>query len=187
MSDAVYDFDAPDRFVAGTVGRPGEREFYLQVREGRRLISVALEKQQVQLLAERLDAMLDELLRDGRESVIPAAAPVALEDTDPLETPVDPEFRAVALAIGWDDDDLHVVVEARSTPDDDDADDILPSIDEPAEPTRLLRVRLHPGHARAFAQRALTLVSAGRPTCPFCTLPLDPDGHVCPRANGYRR
>jgi uncharacterized repeat protein (TIGR03847 family) len=135
-----------------------------------------------------MDAMLDELLRSGHESVIPAAAPVALEDNEPLEAPIESEFRVVALAIGWDEDDAHVVLEARSTPDDDDdLDDPGAEPDDAVEAPQRLRVRLEPGRARAFVRRALSLVAAGRPSCPFCSLPLDPDGHVCPRANGYRR
>ncbi|HEY5033265.1 MAG TPA: DUF3090 family protein, partial [Actinomycetes bacterium] len=45
----------------------------------------------------------------------------------------------------------------------------------------------HAAVARAFAQRAAAVVGAGRPPCPFCGLPLDPTGHLCPRQNGYRR
>lgn len=193
MPGTVYEFDRPERFVAGTVGRPGERAFFLQVRDGRQVISVAVEKQQVALLAERLDLMLDELLRDGRSDTIPAVAPSTFEDNDPLDTPVEPEFRAVALAIGWDDDDARVLVEAQSVVSDDDADDdesdeitLLTEGPDDAE-AEILRVSMLPASAREFVRRALTLVAAGRPACPFCSLPLDPEGHVCPRSNGYRR
>ena len=78
-----YLFDLPDRFVAGTVGEPGKRTFFLQARSGARVTSVALEKQQVVVLAERIEELLDELLRAaGGESSIPAVSPVALEDND---------------------------------------------------------------------------------------------------------
>jgi uncharacterized repeat protein (TIGR03847 family) len=95
-------FDPPERFVAGTVGQPGERQFYLQAREGRRLVSVALEKQQVQALADRVETMLDTIMRrSGGEAAIPAAAPLGSEDLDPLDTPIVEEFRVGAMASGW--------------------------------------------------------------------------------------
>jgi uncharacterized repeat protein (TIGR03847 family) len=187
MPDQVFDFDQPERFVAGTVGEPGARAFFLQVRDGQRLVSVALEKQQVQLLSERLDAMLDELLRLGHSASIPAVAPSGLADNDPLDTPIEADFRAVGLSIGWDDSDEQVVVEAASYVDEEDDEDDAQPVTDPDEPTALLRVRVAPSVARAFASRAQLLVAAGRPACPFCSLPLDPSGHVCPRANGYRR
>jgi uncharacterized repeat protein (TIGR03847 family) len=188
MAGSLFEFSRPERFVAGTVGRPGERAFFLQVRDGRRVLSVAVEKQQVALLAERLAAMLDELLRDGRSAVIPAVAPAGMEDNEPLDTPVEPEFRAVALAIGWDDDDDLVLVEAQSVVDDEGEDE-LASLTEGLQEgeAEVLRVGMAPAAAREFVRRSETLVAAGRPACPFCSLPLDPEGHVCPRANGYRR
>lgn len=188
MPGTSFQFSSPERFVAGTVGPPGDRSFFLQVREGRRVVSVAVEKQQVGLLAERLAAMLDELLREGRTSVIPAVAPADLEDNDPLDTPVEPEFRAVAMAIGWDDDDDVVLVEAQSVVTEDDEDELAMLTEGPQEPdSEVLRVTMTPAAAREFVRRAETLVAAGRPACPFCSLPLDPEGHICPRANGYRR
>jgi uncharacterized repeat protein (TIGR03847 family) len=182
----VFSFDAPERFVAGTVGAPGERAFFLQVRDSGTVVSVAVEKMQVQLLAERLDAMLDEILRSGRDESVPAVAPRGLEDTAALDTPVEPEFRVVALAIGWDDDAATVLIECRSSADDDDDVAELMGDDIPDD-TDVLRVTLDASRARAFVDRANRLVAAGRPPCPFCSLPLDPEGHICPRANGYRR
>jgi uncharacterized repeat protein (TIGR03847 family) len=187
VNSIVHAFQDPERFVAGTVGRPGERAFFLQVRDASRLVSVAVEKEQVRLLAERMDAMLDELLRSGRASTIPATAPTALLDDDPLDTPFDSDFRALSLAIGWDDDEQRVLVEAGSRPSDDEDDDEDEDGIAGAEDDQTLQVRITAGAARAFARRASALVAAGRPACPFCSLPLDPEGHVCPRANGYRR
>lgn len=176
---AVHEFTAPDRFVAGTVGLPGERAFYLQAQQDTRVVSVLLEKTQVQALADRVDDLLDGLLAQGLTDV-PAAAPAALFDDEPLETPIEEEFRVVALAIGWDADAAEVLVEASAQdPDEDD--------DAESDEAGALRVRLSPAYARSFVDRARRLVSAGRPACPFCSLPLDPAGHVCPRANGYRR
>jgi uncharacterized repeat protein (TIGR03847 family) len=182
----VFLFDQPDRFVAGTVGQPGERQFYLQARDGQRLVSVALEKQQVQLLAERVDSLLDEVVRrSGGEAPVPAAAPLGSEDLDPLDAPVDEEFRVGAMALGWNGESELVIIEAHEvTEDEDDVPDLE---EDPEDGPDVLRVRLTGAAARAFAKRALTVVAAGRPPCPFCNLPLEPGGHICPRANGYRR
>ncbi len=180
-------FDQPERFVAGTVGQPGERQFFLQARDGARVVSVGLEKQQVQVLAERVDGLLDEVVRrTGGEAPVPAAAPLGSEDLDPLDTPVTEEFRVGAMALGWNGDTELVIIEAHEVVDDDEAE--VPDLEEdPDEGPACLRVRLSGAAARAFAKRALSVVSAGRPPCPFCNLPLEPSGHICPRANGYRR
>jgi uncharacterized repeat protein (TIGR03847 family) len=182
----LFVFDQPDRFVAGTVGQPGERQFYLQARDSGRLVTVALEKQQVQVLADRVDALLDEVVRrSGGEAPVPASAPLGSDDLDPLDVPIGEEFRVGAMALGWDPETELVVIEAHEVVEDDDD---VPEIDEdPEDGPPCLRVRLSGAAARAFAKRSRSLVSAGRPPCPFCNLPLEPSGHICPRANGYRR
>jgi uncharacterized repeat protein (TIGR03847 family) len=182
----LFVFDQPDRFVAGTVGQPGERQFYLQARGSGRLVTVALEKQQVQVLADRVDALLDEVVRrSGGEAPVPASAPLGSDDLDPLDVPIGEEFRVGAMALGWDPETELVVIEAHEVVEDDDD---VPEIDEdPEDGPPCLRVRLSGAAARAFAKRSRSLVSAGRPPCPFCNLPLEPSGHICPRANGYRR
>jgi uncharacterized repeat protein (TIGR03847 family) len=184
VAGQLFDFDYPDRFVAGTVGQPGERTFYLQATAGARVVSVALEKVQVAALAEKVDELLDEVRRrQGADSVVPAAVARELEDVAPLTSPVEEEFRVGTLALAWDGDTESVLVEAQSVV----TDDAEGEADESAEFTGdLLRVRLRPDVARAFAKRALRVVAAGRPPCPLCGNPLDPQGHVCPRQNGHR-
>ncbi|GAA0369661.1 DUF3090 family protein [Actinoallomurus spadix] len=179
----VIAYDMPDRFVAGTVGQPGERAFFLQARAGRRVTSVGLEKFQVTLLAERLEELLDEVLRQGGgAAVVPAVAPVELQDDAPLEQPVEEEFRVGTMALAWDPEDERIVIEAQEmTESEEDEADI--GSEDPA--VAVLRVRITAAQARAFAQRALKIVAAGRPPCPLCGLPLDAQGHVCPRQNGH--
>ena len=185
----VHGFDPPERFVAGTVGPPGQRTFFLQARSGARLVSVALEKQQVQALAERIDELLDEVMASNlNEGLIPAVAPLGLDDAEPLEQPIEEEFRAGTMTLSWDPGDQRVVIEvfpyseaAVVTPDQIDED-----FEEP-EPEEVFLVRLAAGPARAFVKRAESVLDAGRPTCPFCGNPIDPDGHLCVRANGFRR
>lgn len=190
----VFLYDPPDRFVAGTVGQPGQRVFYLQASGEGRITSVALEKAQVAALAERVDELLDEVVRrTGGSAPVPAVAPSELADAAPLESPVEEEFRVGTMALAWDGEAERVVVEAQAlveveveTDDDLEAvEELMLADDENGPP--LLRVRLTGAMARVFAKRALDVVAAGRPPCPLCTLPLDPEGHVCPRQNGYRR
>ncbi len=185
----VHAFDPPERFVTGTVGEPGSRTFFLQARSGTRVVSVALEKQQVAALAERVDELLDEVMgSETSTAVIPAVAPLGLQDTDPLEQPIDEEFRAGTMTLSWDPDDERIVIEvfpyseaAVVSPEQVDQD-----FEEP-EPDEVLLVRLEAGAARAFVQRTEQVLEAGRPSCPFCGNPIDPDGHLCVRANGFRR
>lgn len=189
MPRQVFLYDPPERFVAGTVGEPGARVFFLQARAAGRITSVALEKQQVTLLAEQIDKLLDEVLRvSSGDAPVPAASADPLDDLDPLEQPIEEEFRVGTLALGWDPSTERLVIVAQA-PGEDDAEVPGPAIDEEDDEDGpdVLRVRLTGDQARAFAKRALSVVSAGRPACPFCGLPLDPAGHICPRANGYRR
>jgi uncharacterized repeat protein (TIGR03847 family) len=186
MTRQIHEYSAPDRFVVGTVGMPGERTFFLQARQGNAITSVALEKAQVAALAERIDQLLDEVSGTRAEpGTVPETAPPALADTAPLDAPIVEEFRVGAMALGWDDASLRVVIEAHAVAEEDEE---VPDIaDDSSEGPDTLRVWMGPGHARAFAERARVVVSAGRPPCPFCSQPLDPEGHICPRANGYRR
>jgi uncharacterized repeat protein (TIGR03847 family) len=174
----VFDYDPPERFVAGALGQPGARAFFLQARAEGRLTTVALEKLQVAALASRLDELLDEVLRrSGGAAHVPALAPADLSDDAPLEAPLAEDFRVGTMALAWDPDTSQVVIEAQEVIDEEDLD-----APEPA----MLRVRISAGAARAFTQRALKVVAAGRPPCPLCAQPLDAGGHVCVRLNGYR-
>lgn len=163
--------------MAGTVGMPGERTFYLQAADDRSVTSVALEKAQVALLAERIARLLAQAGVDERAGV---------DDNDPLSLPLDEEFRVGALGLAWlpdEGDGDRLLIEAHSLGEDEAAE---PGEDDP-EAADTLRVTLSADAAAAFARRAQALVAAGRPPCPFCLQPLDAGGHICPRANGYRR
>jgi len=199
MTHQVHAFEPPERFVAGTVGEPGDRTFFLQARGGGRVVSVALEKVQVSLLAEKLEELLTEAgRRFGVE--LPDAPVLAGHDNEPLDTPVDEEFRVGTLGLAFDVDTTTVVIEAIEAgegdaevelgvddDDDDDDDDIPIDDDEPDDDLDRLRVRLTPLATREFIDRARRVVNAGRPPCPLCGQPLDPAGHLCPRHNGYHR
>jgi uncharacterized repeat protein (TIGR03847 family) len=196
MTHQVHAFEPPERFVAGTVGAPGERTFFLQARGGGRLVSVALEKVQVSLLAEKLEELLTEAQR--RFGVELPEPPATVSDNDPLDTPVDEEFRVGTLGLAFDVDTATVVIEAIAageaevelggeSDDDLDVEEEADEDEEPDEDLDRLRVRLTPQAAREFIERARRVVNAGRPPCPLCGQPLDPAGHLCPRHNGYHR
>jgi uncharacterized repeat protein (TIGR03847 family) len=176
MPTVIHGFDWPDRVVIGTVGEPGSRTFYLQARDGARIVSVALEKGQSAVLAEKIEEILDGLMAaDGNPFSVPAVTPMELVDNDPLEQPVDPEFRTGAMSLGWDPSTAQLVIEAYPFVEAD-AEAPHPVAAEPAE---MLQVRIPVGTARAFAKRTLEIVGAGRPICPFCGTPMDASGHVC--------
>lgn len=187
MARVVHSYDDPDRFVAGTVGEPGARTFFLQARSGSRLTSVACEKEQVMALAERLDVMLDEVARRFDRDPVP---PAGVDDTDPLEQPIEEEFRAGTMTLAWEADAERVVIEVFAVVTGEQAelaetDPVTAAME--SEDAEVFVVRISEAQARAFARRAVALVASGRPSCPFCGRPIDPEGHICPRANGYRR
>jgi uncharacterized repeat protein (TIGR03847 family) len=167
-----YEFTRPERFVAGTVGEPGERAFYLQLRSSSRLFSVAVEKAQVQAMSARLDVMINEIRKTNPLLKIEK---FAIDDA-PLESPIDAEFQIGAMSLAWDEETLLICVELFELEDDEEEGE-----------GEVVEINISVGMAAAFAARSKAVVNAGRLPCPFCGIPIDPRGHLCPRANGYRR
>ncbi len=167
-----HTFTNPQRCVAGTIGEPGERAFYIQARSDNRVVSVALEKAQVQAVATRLELMIAEV-RKSNPLIAIQSLPV---DDAPLDTPVDEEFQVGAISLAWDEDEQLITLELYELEEDE----------EDAEGD-VLEINFSLGVASSFANRSKALVNAGRVPCPFCGIPIDPRGHLCPRANGYRR
>lgn len=179
MPTRVHEFDWPDRAVIGTIGLPGARTFYLQVRSGTQMVSISLEKQQSAQLAEKIDEILDQLITvEGNPFSVPASTPPELVDNDQLEA-VQESFRTGAMSLGWDPTTSQVVIEAYpiAQVDADDRDE-SPDPDGTHE-NQMLLLRMPVGSARAFAKRTLEVVGAGRPACPLCGYPVDADGHTC--------
>ena len=167
-----YEFTTPERFVAGTVGEPGERAFYLQIRSNARLFSVAVEKTQVQAISARLEVMIAEI-RKSNPLMIIEKLPI---DDAPLESPIDAEFQIGAMSLAWDEESTLICVELFELEEDEE--------DSEGE---VVEINVTVAMAAAFAARSKAVVNAGRLPCPFCGIPIDPRGHLCPRANGYRR
>jgi uncharacterized repeat protein (TIGR03847 family) len=187
MPRRLFVFDLPDRFATGTIGEPGNRAFFLQARDGRRVVSVGLEKAQVAVLAERLGRLLVEL--DKRGIVADPATPIE-PDERPLDEPLNEAFRATTLTLGWDVDAEQILIEARAPGEEDEeveeeAEGIVELEDDDEDGPDLLRVRLSADAARTFVERAFRVIRSGRPPCPLCGNPLDATGHICPRKNGH--
>jgi uncharacterized repeat protein (TIGR03847 family) len=185
MPRRVFVHDPPDRFVAGAVGAPGERTFFLQAVSGNVVHTLLLEKEQVRLLALRMQEILDETRESDPIAGVPVNAPSGLSRLQTLQVPLEPEFRVAALSMGWNQATHRLVVEAHAELDEND--DVPDLESNAADGPDLLRVRLTGTAALVFAEHALEVVAAGRPECPFCHAPLEPAGHICVRANGYKR
>jgi len=182
MSPRIFLFDPVERFVVGTVGEPGERTFFIQARTGTRLVSVALEKAQVAAIADRVLQILREIRLSEPLSTFEK---VGIDDK-PLETPIDEEFRVGVIGLAYVSDRRMIEIDLQAIADLDNPDDELLAIESAVEQD-ILRVIISLGYAESFAKRANSVVAAGRTPCPFCGGPIDPNGHLCPRANGYRR
>jgi len=178
----IFLFDPVERFVVGTVGIPGERTFFIQARTGSRLVSVSLEKAQVAAIADRVLQILREIRLSEPLTVIERVG----YDDQPLESPIDEEFRVGVIGLAYVSDRRLIEIDLQAITDSDNADDELLEIDTSSDHD-ILRILMTLGYAESFAKRANTVVAAGRAPCPFCGGPIDPNGHLCPRSNGYRR
>lgn len=187
MSRYVYRHDSVMRCKVGTVGLPGERQFFLQVISALESTSVAIEKTQANALSERLRTMLRELRRSQLASIDELNI-VSERDDAPLEFPITEDFRVGVIGISWDQESQRIQIEAQAIGDEtlvELLDDEQAELLEDAPDLLTFKLRIH--QARAFCDATDAVVAAGRAPCPFCGLPVDVNGHLCPRANGYRR
>lgn len=182
MPRQIHVFRSPDRFLAGTIGQPGEREFFVQAVDGARVVSVACEKQQVAMLADRLGSLIAEVNRRLGTELEPSSPP---EGPEALTTPIDAEFRVGTMGLAWDGTASQVIVELLALSDEEVGEELV--LEDREDAPDALRVFLTLAEAREFAAHAQIVVAAGRPPCPLCGNPLDPSGHICPRLNGYHR
>jgi uncharacterized repeat protein (TIGR03847 family) len=184
VSDS-FELDGPDHFTAGAVGPPGQRVFYLQAREGSRLVTLKCEKEQVAALGEYLGGLLARL----------TGAPTSAGDKPDLLQPIEAAWPVGSLGVGYDGDrDRIVVVANERVETDEEEDDAAETPESPqaagteaeaAAEGASARFVITRAQAAAFVERARALLKAGRPTCPMCGEPRDPAGHACPRSNGH--
>lgn len=176
MSDnPSFEVDSPDHFTAGAVGPPGQRVFFLQSRDGTRLITLKVEKEHVRALAEYVSGLLARV----------KGAPGATRGGGELIEPLDVAWDVGSLAVGYDESHDRVVVEASELIEPEETEEESGSAPGPEPDPAMARFRISRAQAAAFVERANELMKGGRPTCPVCSRPMDPEGHVCPRANGH--
>jgi uncharacterized repeat protein (TIGR03847 family) len=163
-----YEFEDVDAFTTGTVGRPGSRIFYLQARTGRTRVAVKCEKRQVAAIAQYLRRVLSDLPPPEDRPL-----PAALE----LSEPVDEAFVLGPIGLGYDSGSDRLVVQLEEVGFVDEDGDEIEGHDGH------VRMYVTRGQAAAFCDHADRLIAAGRPDCRWCSQPIDPDGHACPRMN----
>ena len=209
MTTFTYDLHPVHRITADAVGDRGNRTFFLQARQGTKLVSLIMEKQQVAALATSILQLLEEL-EEQNPNLARARSQV---NRLSLDMPLNPAFRVGQLGLGYDEEEDLVVIVAQSlaTPeterelepetdgddyaddyplayaggggdDDDDGDE-----EDPAEKAEVSLARFYATRSqmRALGEHALQVVQAGRPDCPLCGRPIDPMGHFCPRTDGH--
>ncbi len=175
MTDDPIEFDPVDAIGAGAFGRPGARTFVIQARKGQAMLSVLVEKEQVALLAAEAEQFLDRIAEEHPEEPVPfgeLASSGTVEEDEPL-------FRARLIGIGFDPERSLVLLELREQAAEDE--EPPPAVDEIEG--RVARLYATRAQIRAMLANGIVAVSAGRPKCPLCDFPMDPDGHICPRMN----
>ena len=179
------EFDPVDEIAAGAVGVPGQRAFYIQASKDGQTVAVLVEKEQVAILAARIDTLLDEVATQFPE------VENEVDGSDVVGDPV-PLFRALAIGIGFDPVRRMVLLELHERPladEDDEEGETPPAVagEVPGEEGEgwMARLYLSAGQARAMARHGSAAVLGGRPPCPLCGNPLDAAGHVCPKLNGH--
>ncbi len=166
-----YQFDSVDKFGAATVGRPGQRTFFLKVDSGSAQVTIKCEKQQVAGIAEFLRRILNDL---------PAVPPRPGSTNVDVDSPINIAFVLGSIGLGYDRDTNQIVVQLEEAITVDENGEIDP---EAADDQGRVRLLIDVAHALAYCQQAEQLVSAGRPPCAFCGRPAGADGHVCPKMN----
>ncbi len=161
MADS-FSFDSSSEVALGAIGEPGNRVFIMQIREGTQSLTVKLEKTQVAGLVQYIAMMLGDLDRLGH---LPEAALV--------RPPIEPSFAVGEIGVEYHEDDDIVVVE-------------LTELAEEVPDRAKVVLRITKELAGTLAIQGTGLIEAGRPTCPLCGFPIEPEGHPCPRTNGYR-
>jgi uncharacterized repeat protein (TIGR03847 family) len=171
MPPEIYDLNPVMHITADAIGPPGQRVFYLQAGQEDTLVTLVLEKEQVQALAISVEQMLEELEKRSPQSV--GQIELISQYDLVLREPIEPLFRVGQMGLGYDEDNDLLIVVAQELTDED-------------EEMSVARFWATRGQMKALSEHSLRVVEAGRPTCPLCERPIDSDGHFCPRRNGHQ-
>ncbi len=164
-----HEFDEVDKFTVGTQGRPGARTFFLQIRADGTRLAVKCEKQQAAAISDYLDKVLADL---------PPAQDRPIQGAMEMSDPVDPVFVLGPIGLGYDRSNDRVLLQLEEVGEVDDQGEML---DEEARGH--IRIYITRGQAAAFTKHAGQVIESGRAECQWCSAPMDPDGHACPRMN----
>ena len=171
MTKEFYDLNPVSHVTADAIGPPGERVFYLQASQEGTLVTLVVEKEQVHALAVSVEQMLEELEKRHPQS---AADMELINQYDMvLWEPIDPAFRVGQIGLGYDEDSDLLIVVAQELTDDP----------EEMSVARFWGTR---AQMKALSEHSMKVVESGRPVCPLCNQPIEPDGHYCPRRNGHQ-
>jgi uncharacterized repeat protein (TIGR03847 family) len=167
MSDLYAEYDDVDEFAVGALGEPGARVFLLQCRHGDDRITIKIEKQQAQAMSLYLRRVLEDL---PQAQAVPKPASIV--------PPFDAEFVLGEIGLGYELEGARVLVQLEEVePTDEEGEPVSDA------PRGHIRVFLSPAQALAFCEQSDDAVAGGRPTCRWCELPINADGHLCPRMN----
>jgi uncharacterized repeat protein (TIGR03847 family) len=163
-----------DLLTTDAIGKPGKRVFYLQGSQGQRVVTLLVEKVQIQTMALGVEQFLAEIMK--RYPDLPPSEGEYREEVMKILPPVDPLFRVGDLGLAYDhESDLAVLVAREVVPEGGDA-----------EETGVVRFWCTRSQIRSLSQWALVVASRGRPVCPYCGEPMEPEGHFCPKKNGHK-
>ena len=175
MPGEMYDLNPVTHITADAIGEPGERTFYIQARKDRQLVTLLCEKQQVAALALGIEQLLEQIAQ--KDPALTGRSDEVLDIDMSLDEPLEPAFRVGQMGLGYDEDrNLLVLVAQELLPEGEDA--------STASNARFWGT---PAQMRTLARHAAQVVAAGRPVCPLCGAPMDPEGHFCPRRNGHQK
>jgi uncharacterized repeat protein (TIGR03847 family) len=176
MSESEIDLQPVSHITTDAIGPPGKRVFYIQGWQDQRTISLIVEKIQIQSLAVGYEQFLAEIQEKFPE--VSDATAEYDEEKMRIQPPVDPLFRVGELGLGYDADGDMVILVAREFVVEDD--------ELPAPDSRVVRFWCTRSQVRAMCRWGIEVASRGRPTCPQCGEPMDPEGHFCPKKNGHK-
>ena len=187
----VHNHNPVEHFVVCVIGEPGSREFFIRIISTFEETIISLEKEQVIALVERLEEMLREL---RRRKIFPSTPSLMLSEKprseiEGLSFPVEENFRAGLMGISWLSEEERISIEIQEYSSDPDYSELIPIGEEVADEyaPEIAGATLTLEQVKRFNFEAMEIVNSGRQPCPFCGLPIDPNGHLCPRSNGYKR